>query len=109
MATRTKILVADSDIDTLSKIYLALSHRNYKAEALDNANEIFERIKHLKPAVIIIGIKEFLLIKDKLKIPAIVMIEKEEEAIKGLGSDIAFIKKPLHLESLIKKVQELTI
>ena len=103
-----KILVVANDINVLSKIYLALVHRSYKAIALDKPEEIAEKIKKLKPSLIIVGMKDYLLIKNKLKIPAIIMMEKEEAPLNE-GSDIVFLQKPVQLEMLIKTVKELTI
>ena len=94
-----KILVADNDINVLSKIYLALVHRSYKAIALDKPEEIAERIKKLKPSLIIIGMKDYLLIKNKLKIPAIIMMEKKEAPLNE-GSDIVFYKNRYNLKCL---------
>jgi DNA-binding response OmpR family regulator len=43
MSKRTRILVVDSDLHALSKIYLSLIHKNYKVEASDDAQEIMAR------------------------------------------------------------------
>ena len=106
MATRTKILVVDSDLDTLSRVYLALVHRNYKAEASDKAEEIQERVKRLRPALLILGKKEYLFYFEKLKMPCIVLWDNEEPASIRFPDDVFMIKKPIQLESLIHMIQE---
>ena len=89
---RIKILVVHHDLDTLSKIYLALVHRNYKTEASDKVEEIEERIKRLKPALIILGKKEWLSLKDILKMRVIIILEK-----------------PFQMEVLIRTIEEQVI
>ena len=99
MTTRTKVLVVNSDLDTLSKIYLALIHRNYKVEATDKIEEIYERIKRLKPVVIVISFNDYKLLKTELKIPAIVLADHQNPDI--LSSDeVVVLQKPYSFESL---------
>ena len=54
MSKKARILVVDSDLHTLSKIYLGLIHKNYKVEATDDANEIIPRTERFKPRLIIL-------------------------------------------------------
>jgi DNA-binding response OmpR family regulator len=54
MPKKARVLVVDSDLHTLSKIYLSLIHRNYKVEATDNAQEIMARTERFKPRLIIL-------------------------------------------------------
>jgi DNA-binding response OmpR family regulator len=54
MPKKARVLVVDSDLHTLSKIYLALLHRDYKVEATDNAQEITARTERFKPRVVIL-------------------------------------------------------
>jgi hypothetical protein len=107
MATRTKILVVDSDLDTLSRIYLALVHRNYKTEASDKDEEIPERIKRLKPALVILGKKEYFIYRDKLKTPCIVLVNNDETETFSTPEDVIILKKPVQLEALYQKIEEL--
>jgi DNA-binding response OmpR family regulator len=72
---REKILVVDSDLHSLSKIYLALIHRRFKAEACNNPEEITARLKRFKPSVIILHAEEYVKIKSKLRTPAIVLCQ----------------------------------
>jgi DNA-binding response OmpR family regulator len=109
MATRTKVLVVDNDLDTLSKIYLALVHRNYKTEASDKVAEIAERIKRFKPSLLILGRNEYLSINNTLKIPAIVVGEKQELEEMTSESEVVFLPKPFSVEALVKAIQQLLI
>lgn len=101
---RKKILVVDSDLDQLSRIYLSLLHRNYNVEASDKDNEITERIKRFKPALIIIGQEFYQLIKTKLKITAIVLLPATATMELNYG-DIKLVK-PFQMEELLKLVEE---
>lgn len=109
MATRTKVLVVDSDLDTLSKIYLALVHRNYKAEASDKASEILERLKRLKPALIILGPKEYSQISAQLKIPAVVVGLTEELSKLVPVAESVFLQKPFTVDALMKAIESMII
>ena len=53
MPKRAKVLVVDSDLHALSRIYLFLLHRDYKVEASDNAEEILPRVDRFKPKLVI--------------------------------------------------------
>jgi DNA-binding response OmpR family regulator len=108
MATRTRVLVVDSDLDLLSRIYLALLHRNYKAEATDKSDEIAERMKRLKPSVIILGFKEYKLLKPLLKVPAILLTEEPESTL-ALPDDVIAIQKPFQIDTLIRTIESLVI
>ena len=54
MPKKARVLVVDSDLHTLSKIYLSLIHRNYKVEATDNAQEIVASVDRFKPRLVIL-------------------------------------------------------
>jgi hypothetical protein len=107
MATKAKILVVDSDLTTLSRVYLALVHRNYKTEASDKEEEITERVKRLKPALLILGTQEFLFFRDKLKLPCIVLANDEDAPLDGVSEDIVVLHKPVHLDALLKQIEEM--
>src|SRR5687768_4227463 len=106
MVTRTKILVVDSDLDTLSRVYLALVHRNYKVEASDKKEEISERIKRLKPSLLILGQMEYLFYQDKLKMPCITLLNLSEEEF-HVPEDVILMRKPIPLDQLIQKIEEI--
>jgi DNA-binding response OmpR family regulator len=54
MSKKARILVVDSDLHALSKIYLGLIHKNYKVEASADANEIVPRVERFKPRLVIL-------------------------------------------------------
>jgi hypothetical protein len=108
MATRKKILVVDSDLDTLSRVYLALVHRNYKVEASDKPEEISERIKRLKPALVILGQPEYLSFQEKLKMPCILLQNIAENEFL-VPDDVVIIPKPVPLDQLIQKIEEIVL
>ena len=107
MASRTKVLIVDSDIDSLSRIYLALVHRNFKTEASDKAEEIKDRMKRLKPGLIIMGKNEYQNFNEPIKIPCIVLIGPNENMPGTDSEEIVFLKKPIHVESLLRTVESL--
>jgi len=104
---REKILVVDEDLDSLSKIYLSLIHRRFKIEACNNPHEIPERLKRFKPAVIVLGTKEYGRLSLKLKIPAIVLGEKNDQSAIELNYGDIHLKKPIHADKLIRTVEML--
>lgn len=103
---REKILVVDEDLYSLSKTYLALIHRKFKAEACNNVEEIMARLRRFKPTVIILGSKEYEKINVKLKIPAIVISDPENINMQLSFGDIE-LKKPVSAELLIQTVEKL--
>lgn len=54
MAKKTKILVVDSDLHALSRLYLSLLHKNYGVEAANEVGEVRQRIERFKPKLLII-------------------------------------------------------
>ena len=109
MITRTKILIVDPDIDSLSKIYLALLHRNYKVEACNNEKEVQERLKRLKPNILIIQYQLYWEVEKKLKIPVVVLIDQLQKTTIREQEDIKLLIKPIHTEDLLKAVKSLTV
>jgi len=108
MASRTRVFVVVSDLAALSRIYLALLHRNYRTEATDRLDGISERIKKMKPSVMVLGMKEYHSMKHFLKIPAVLLVEPEEE-VQNLSDEIIVLHKPFAIESLIRSVESLVI
>jgi len=104
---REKILVVDVDLNALSRIYLVLIHRRFKTEACNDPLEIPERLKKFKPAVIVLGSKEYEILNRKLKIPAIVLGEKDGQSAIELNYGDIHLKKPVHADQLIKAVEML--
>ena len=109
MIVKTKILVVDQDIDSLSKIYLNLLHRNYKVEACNNGNEVTERLKRLKPSILIIDREFYWEIEKKLKIPAIVLTNGYSDSGIKEQEDLKVLSKPVQTDRLLKTVQSLEI
>jgi DNA-binding response OmpR family regulator len=104
---REKILIVNHDLDFLSRIYLALIHRKFKVEACNNPEEIPERLKRFRPSVIILDLKEYNVIDKKLKIPAIVIVEKEETSSVHWNGWNTQLKKPVQVDELMKAVEKL--
>lgn len=103
---REKVLVTDQDLNHLTRIYLALVHRNFKAEACNIPEELRDRIKRFRPAVIILTLNEYRELSEKLKIPAIVMVEQDENTTPVNDGDIVLVK-PVQADALIKAVESL--
>lgn len=101
-----KVLVSHHDIDVLSRIYLLLIHKKYKAEATDKPEEIEQRIKRFKPDVLIVSSNDYLLIKAKLKKPAIVIAENSQPRVE-LNYGDRILKQPFQTTTLIQAVEEL--
>lgn len=102
---KEKILVVDQDLDSLSRMYLALIHRKFKTEACNQPEEIVARIKRFKPAVIIISSKDYNTISARLRIPAIVLQNKEEAAVELNYGDL-ILTKPVQIDELMKAVEK---
>jgi DNA-binding response OmpR family regulator len=102
---RERILLVDNDLHNLSRIYLALIHRNYKVEACDKGDDIRVRIKRFKPVVVILNSDNYNTIRDRLKIPAIVLVEKTETV--QLNDGDMQLKKPVQVNILVRTVEKL--
>jgi hypothetical protein len=104
---REKVLVVDHDLDHLTRIYLALIHRKFKAEACNNPEEITQRLKRFRPFVIVLPSKEYISLREKLKISAIVVAEQNELTASQLNDGDILLKKPVQTETLMKAVESL--
>lgn len=109
MANRIKVLIAYRDLTVLSRIYLALLHRNYKVEATDNATEMKERIARLKPALVILGEEEFLASYDWLKQPLLLLSDKPDfpappMVLQGMKAEVH-----LPVEKLLTLINEVVL
>lgn len=102
---REKILVVDHDLDSLSRMYLALIHRKFKTEACNNFEEIPARLKRFKPAAIILNGEDYNSISNKLRIPAIVLIENGNTGPVLNYGDLS-LKKPVQIDELMKAVEK---
>jgi len=101
-----KVLVSHNDLDVLSRIYLLLIHKRYKAEATNKSEEIEQRIKRFKPDVLILSSNDYLLIKEKLKKPAIVIADNSQTKLE-LNYGDRILKQSFQTNSLIQAVEEL--
>ena len=104
---REKILVVDSDLDSLSKIYLALIHRKFKVEACNNPEEFLDRMKRFKPSIVILNTPEYNIHSKKLKIPAIVSVERKSTSTFQLNDGDTALIKPVSVDELIEAVEKL--
>ena len=109
MISKTKILVVDPDIDSLSKIYLNLLHRNYKVEACNTQDEIGERIKRMKPSILIIHHQLYWEVEKKLKMPVIVLFEEHSPISIRELEDLKVLRKPVPTDELMGAVRSLTV
>jgi hypothetical protein len=75
-------------------------------EASDTPQEIAQRIKRLKPSVIILGEQEYIDIGDTIKIPMIVLVEKMA-ADTSYPPDLIRIEKNTQVEKLVSQIEEL--
>src|SRR5690349_923349 len=102
---REKILVVDHDLDNLSRIYLALIHRGFKVEACNQPEEINDRLKRFKPAVIVLNTREYEQIMERLKIPAVVLTEIQARPAAALNDGDVLLQKPVPADALVKAVE----
>jgi DNA-binding response OmpR family regulator len=54
MFNRPRILLVDSDLHALSRLYLFLLHKEYKVEAAEDAAEIIARVERFRPSLLIV-------------------------------------------------------
>jgi DNA-binding response OmpR family regulator len=55
MPTKSRILIADDDLESLSRLYLSLLHKQMKTEAINSIEEVSSRITQFKPHILIIS------------------------------------------------------
>jgi DNA-binding response OmpR family regulator len=104
---REKILVVDPDLDSLSKIYLALIHRKFKVEACNNPQEFLDRVKRFKPSIVVLNSNEYSIHSKKLKPLAIVIADKEPETEIDLNDGDILLTRPVTADELIRAVEKL--
>lgn len=108
MANRTKVLVVYSDLKVLSKIYLGLLHRNYKVEASDKKEELPDRIKRFKPSILVLGEAEFQFVKDKLKVPFVLLSEHNPTENEDF-LEMILLRPPFAMDQLVQALERLKI
>ncbi len=107
MSKRLKVLLVESDKITLSRVYLALIHREFKTEATDHMEEVQERIRRLKPSVVIMGMKEYSSLQQELQFPVIILTDSPA-ALSQLPQNAIVIEKPFSIETLISAIESIT-
>ena len=113
MPKRIKVLIADSDLDALSKIYLSLIHKAYMVEATDNGDEITARIERFKPHIVILSTSTKNItdeVHKKLKqkkLPVILLVDNLPITSESILRKIEIIKKPVDLNSIDSKIKEM--
>jgi DNA-binding response OmpR family regulator len=55
MANKAKVLVADDELPSLTRIYIDLLLKNYEVEATHEAGEVLLRMRRFRPDVVIIS------------------------------------------------------
>jgi CheY-like chemotaxis protein len=112
MFTRTRVLVVDSDLHNLSRIYLSLIHKGYKVEASENGLEIIQRVERFKPSIIILHehtknisqeIWSFLEHCRK----NIILIKESEEAVPISSRKIQVVEMPYDINFFDRKIKEI--
>lgn len=115
--TKPKILVADDDLNTLSKIYIDLLLKLFFVEVTNDAHEIIERANRFKPDILILNNDLPNLdahqicaqIKRDQKIPILLLVDKHASKTAKIDSCSAdeIVTKPIdvtHLSQVIEKL-----
>jgi DNA-binding response OmpR family regulator len=112
MPRRIKILVADSDLDQLSKIYLRLLHKGYSVEGTDDALELLPVLQRFKPHLIILSatlpsmtavIYHEIRMK---KVPVLLLVKKGQTETYGLKK-YELIEEPFDIAKIEIKIREM--
>ena len=106
------MLVADSDLTALSRIYLCFLHQDFKVEACNDALEIGQRVKRFKPGVVVVrsamdGLEEGLF-SQLAAIPLPVVVLHDGDPFDYCYSNITIVPSGIELQALVKRVRELT-
>ena len=106
---RTRILIANSDLKMLSKIYLTLLHKNYKTEASNEPDELLERIKRFKPSILILDGECFQLLSKRNKIPVIIVSSSTDGMDVPEDEEIIVLHQPVSMEILLQAIKKLEL
>lgn len=112
MFKRTRVLVVNSDLHHLSRIYLSLIHKGYKVEASEDAQEISQRVERFKPSILIIheGVRNMTaevyayLEQSRRKI---ILIKENEGPANHTSRRWHVIKMPADINYFDRKIQEI--
>jgi DNA-binding response OmpR family regulator len=112
MAKRARILVVDSDLHALSRIYLSLIHKEYKVEAADDATEIIPRIERFKPRLLVLSTATRNLCREvyetiSKKRIAVLLINGNALEVPVASRKIEEVALPLDLHVLDERIRDL--
>jgi len=112
MFKRTRVLIVDSDLHNLSRIYLSLIHKGYKVEASEDGQEIIPRIERFKPSIMIIhaqtrnlsaGVYSYLEQCRK----NIILVKDNEEQVPFSSYRLQVVTMPADINFFDKKIREI--
>lgn len=120
-ASHKRILVVDDDVTAIRMIEGRLNANGYTVETASDAPQGLEMAMKTKPSLIILdvmmpivnGYNFCRLLKSDIhhrKIPVILLTSRGEETDIEIGHEVgadAYLTKPVNIEELLKKVQEL--
>jgi len=111
MREKTKVLVIEEDIGSLTRLYLGLSQAGFNVEVSDNMNEILQRVNRFKPQVILVNYaltvnKENFtsIINNKASIIILYLTDIDQPQ----EENIQMIKKTFKLNEVVEKIKKLT-
>ena len=113
MPKKVKILIADSDLDLLSKLYLTLLHRGYRIEATNEPEEIVQRMERFKPNLLILSdmmdglTKSILFDLYKKKTAVLLITEAKDPYSEFRFRKMEHLNKPVDMNQLDLKIKEL--
>jgi DNA-binding response OmpR family regulator len=112
MPKKERILVVDSDLHNLSRIYLSLVHKEYKVEATDNADEIVARTERFKPRLIILSSATKNLTADVYREVAqqsvqVILVAKKNEGVPCAMKKLEVVQMPADVSFFDSKIREL--
>lgn len=115
-----RILVVDDDLEVLETIELILEIGGFKVSALNNGEEVFDRIESFKPDLILLDIslghidgrilcEQLKSIDATSKIPILLisgLYEQKDFTTLNYGQD-DFLSKPFQMDVLLKKISKI--
>lgn len=113
MPKKVKILIADSDLDLLSKLYLTLLHKGYRIEATNEPEEIISRMERYKPNLLILNdmmdglTKTILYDLYKKKTAVLLITESKDPDSEFRFRKMEHLRKPFDMMQLENKIKEL--
>lgn len=115
----TKVLIIDDDPDVRTVMNILMKKNGYEVETASNKDEVFERLQHFHPSVILLDVllsgadgreicREIKLGEKTNHIPVVMFSAHPGagENFENYGAD-DFIQKPIHAEMLLEKLERL--